>query len=124
MYIIFGNWITFKNKLLDYKDDNFKRFDEKILLVNILPGSYVKSNIQIKSGFFLDKLVVLSKKNLKEQHMLLSQKYNFNMTPLMSYLIGKYSIAYTLGKNTNNIEDLKLNEYRIIYNNINEVLQK
>lgn len=147
---------SIRNKLLDYKDDNFKRFDEKILLVNILPGSYVKSNIQIKSGFFLEKvndicvknledlrsvikkldneevirlsfnenkLVVLSKKNLKEQHMLLSEKYNFNMTPLMSYLIGKYSIPYTLDKNSNNIEDLKLNEYRILYNNINEVLQ-
>lgn len=119
-----------KNKLLDYKDNYKKRFENKIILVNILPGSYTRSNSDIESGLFLEKvndievsninelrniiltnedqyiklylsnnrMFIITKDLIKEQHKILSQQYNFKKTSLLENLLGEYSIEYSLIK--------------------------
>ena len=117
-----------KNKLLDYKNNDTKRFESKIILVNILPGSYTKSNSDVNAGIFLDKinnikvsnlddlrniiinnkeeyirlsfcsdqLIIVTNDLMKEQHKILSKQYNFSATPILEFLLGKYSIPYLL----------------------------
>ena len=121
-----------KHKLLDYKDNYEKRFDSKIILVSVLPGSYSNSNNTIDAGLFLETindehvsnlndlrkiirkyvntskfiklsfktndLVVLTYDNIKEQHKLLCQQYNYPKTPLFEFLLGSYSINYQSNK--------------------------
>lgn len=57
-----------KNKLILHSDYS-KRFENKILVCNILPGSYVNSNLEIDIGSFLthiDDIKVNKLSNLKE----------------------------------------------------------
>ena len=122
-----------KNKLLDYKNNDTKRFESKIILVNILPGSYTKSNSDVNAGYFLNKIndievsninelrnIIINNKNkyiklsfcndqiiimtndlIKSQHEILSKQYNFTATPILQYLLGKYSIQYLLKNKCN-----------------------
>jgi|SaaInlV_150m_DNA_4_1039716.scaffolds.fasta_scaffold07533_2 S1-C subfamily serine protease len=119
-----------KNKLLDYKDNDTKRFESKIILVNILPGSYTKSNSDVNAGIFLnkvndikvtnidelrkniinnndkfiklsfsnDQIIIMTNDIIKSQYEILSKQYNFKATPILQFLLGKYSIPYSLKK--------------------------
>jgi len=45
-----------KNNLMNYRNNYEKRFEQKILLVNVLPASHSKSNSDITAGFFLEEV--------------------------------------------------------------------
>lgn len=117
------------HKLINFsKPEN--RFENKLILVNVLPGSYTYSNNDIKSGLFLEKvndieissldelrdeikknkknnidhikltfdnsnIIILNFKNIKDEHLKLSNDYKYNHSSLMKDLFRLYDIKYS-----------------------------
>lgn len=71
------------NELLSYSKHE-KRFEKKIFLVNILPGSYTNSHNDIESGLFLEKINDIKVSNLNELRCVILnlKKYNENFIKL------------------------------------------
>lgn len=64
-----------KNKLISYSEVK-KRFESKILVCNILPGSYINSNLDLQVGLFVDSVDEKKVSSLEDfkKHISLSLK--------------------------------------------------
>lgn len=62
-----------KNKLISYSEHK-KRFESKILVCNILPGSYINSNLDLQIGLFIDSVDDKKVSSLTEFKKIVSEK--------------------------------------------------
>lgn len=66
-----------KNNLMNYKSNHEKRFEQKILLVNVLPGSHSKSNSDVTSGIFLEEINDLKISSIQELRDIIIENKDF-----------------------------------------------
>ena len=66
-----------KNKLIAYSEHK-KRFDNKILVCNILPGSYINSKLDLQIGLFIDSVDNKKVNSLKEFKKIISENLKEN----------------------------------------------